>query len=116
MFSSKFFEVQDYLTETNHGYLGYLVMVNPGFWNSLPDDVRNELDAIVLEVASWANEQSVRINQEGKDKIIASGDSEIVSLTPDQLAEWQTAMRPVWQQFEGNIGTELIEAAQSARQ
>ncbi len=114
IYSSKFFEVQDFLTETNHGYIGYLVTVNKDFWASLPDDIRSELDAIVQEVSSWANEQSVKINDEGKEKIAASGRSEIVSLTDDELAQWQTAMRPVWQKFESDIGTKLIQAAQEA--
>ncbi|MDH3428790.1 MAG: DctP family TRAP transporter solute-binding subunit [Gammaproteobacteria bacterium] len=116
MYSSKFYEVQDYLTETNHGYLGYLVAVNPDFWNSLPDDIRGELDDIVKEVAAWANEQSLIIDMEGRAKIIESGVSEVVTLTPDELTDWQDAMRPVWQKFEGNIGAELIAAALAARQ
>jgi C4-dicarboxylate-binding protein DctP len=116
MYSSKFYEVQDYLTETNHGYLGYLVTVNPKFWNSLPADIRDELDVIVQDVSVWANEQSSKINQEGKEKIVASGVSEVVSLTSDELLQWQQVMRPVWEQFEGNIGADLIAAAQAARQ
>lgn len=116
LYSSKFYEVQDYLTETNHGYIGYLVAVNPSFWNSLPDDVRNELEAIVHEVADWGNAISEQINQDGKAKIAESGSSEIVSLTVDELAEWQRVMRPVWDQFEDNIGAELIEAAIAARE
>jgi len=116
IYSSKFFEVQDYLMETNHGYLGYLVTVNPEFWSGLPDDIRDELSAIVAEVSVWANEKSSQINQEGKDKVIASGQSEVVSLTAGELADWQQVMRPVWEQFEGNIGADLIAAAQAARQ
>lgn len=116
IYSSKFFEVQDYLTETNHGYLGYLVAVNPRFWDSLPADIRTELDAIVAEVAAWANAQSAEINASGKQMIIDSGASDVVSLTPDEVAEWQTAMRPVWDQFEDTIGADLIEAALAARQ
>jgi C4-dicarboxylate-binding protein DctP len=116
IYSSKFYEVQDYLMETNHGYLGYLVTVNPGFWDSLPADIRDELNAIVAEVSAWANDKSSQINQEGKAKIIESGVSEVISLTSDELAAWQQVMRPVWAQFEGNIGAELIAAAQAARQ
>jgi len=116
MYSSKFYEVQKYLTETNHGYLGYLVTVNPAFWDELPADIRAELDAIVVEVAAWANAQSAQINQQDKQKIIDSGISEVITLTPEELKEWQDAMHPVWTQFEGNIGPELIAAALAARQ
>lgn len=112
IYSSKFYEVQDFLTETNHGYLGYLVAVNTDFWNALPDDIRLELQDIVMQVSAWANEQSVTINNEGREKIVASGSSEIVTPTDAELAQWQTVMRPVWQKFEDVIGAELIRAAQ----
>jgi C4-dicarboxylate-binding protein DctP len=116
IYSSKFYEVQDYLTETNHGYIGYLVTVNPEFWDSLPADIRSELDSIVHEFSLWGNEQAAVINNEGKQKIIASGVTEVVTLSPDELINWQQVMRPVWEQFAGNIGAELIDAAQAARE
>jgi len=116
IYSSKFYEVQDYLMETNHGYIGYLVAVNPGFWSSLPDDVQVELNSIVQEASTWANEQASKINAAGKQKIIDSGNSEVLALTAEELAEWETVMRPVWEQFESNIGADLIAAALAARQ
>lgn len=114
IYSSKFYEVQDYLMETNHGYLGYLVAANPDFWDSLPADIRTELEAIITEVSAWANSRSAQINQESLEKIKASGSTEIVTLTDEEIAEWQTRMRPVWQKFEQNIGADLIQAALDA--
>ena len=116
IYSSKFYEVQDYLTETNHGYIGYLVTVNPEFWDSLPADIRSELDNIVQEFSVWANEQAAVINEDGRRKIVESGVAEVVTLNPDELANWQQAMRPVWEQFSENIGAELIAAAQAVRE
>ena len=112
-YSSKFYEVQDYITETNHGYIGYLVAVNPDFWNSLPDDIRTELDTIVQEVSVWTNEQAASINLAGREKIIASGQSEVVELTTAERVSWQQAMRPVWEKFSDNIGADLITAAEA---
>jgi C4-dicarboxylate-binding protein DctP len=54
-YSQKFFEVQPYFTESNHGYLGYLLTVNPGQWRKLPEDVRLELEAIIAEVTAEVN-------------------------------------------------------------
>ena len=116
IYSSKFFEVQDYLMETNHGYIGYLVAVNPEFWDGLPEEIRAELDTIVNEVGVWANEQASLINEDGKQKIMASGKSEVLVLSAEEVTVWQDVMMPVWEQFEGNIGAELIEAALAARQ
>jgi C4-dicarboxylate-binding protein DctP len=113
IYSSKFYEVQAYVTETNHGYLGYMLTVNPDFWNSLPEDIRVELTAIVQEVSAWANDQSQNINFAGREKIIASGRTEVTELTSEERAGWQRAMRPVWDQFSDSIGAEAIAAAEA---
>jgi len=111
IYSSKFFEVQPYMTESNHGYIGYFVGVNAAFWQSLPEDLRAGLTATLDEVTLWGNARSEAINVEDRQRIIDSGRSEIAVLTPEQVAEWQAAMRPVWDQFRDQIGADLIDAA-----
>jgi C4-dicarboxylate-binding protein DctP len=113
-YSSKFYEVQPYFMVSNHGYLGYLVAVNPQFWNSLPDDIRAGLGEIVAEVTAWGNAQAASINADNLEKIKASGRTEIVTLTDDELALWQEAVEPVWEQFADGIGREVIAAARDS--
>ncbi|MEE8496784.1 MAG: DctP family TRAP transporter solute-binding subunit [Xanthomonadales bacterium] len=115
-YAQKFYEVQPYMTQTNHGYAGYMVAVNSDFWIALPADIRTELDLIVAETAVWAKQRSNAINQESLEKILASGQSELVELSSEELAVWQTAMQPVWEKFEQDIGADLIQAALSASQ
>ena len=115
IYSSKFYEVQPFMTESNHGYIGYLVAVNAEFWKSLPDDLRSGLEATLAEVTQWGNARSEQINQEDKQRIIDSGKSELTTLTPEQLDAWQAAMRPVWGEFRDRIGAELVDAALAAR-
>jgi C4-dicarboxylate-binding protein DctP len=114
MYSSKFYEVQPYMTESNHGYIGYYVAVNAPFWRSLPDDLRTGLESALAEVTQWGNARSEAINQEDRQRVIDSGRSEITVLTPEQLAVWQAAMRPVWDEFRDRIGAELVDAALAA--
>jgi C4-dicarboxylate-binding protein DctP len=114
IYSSKFYEVQPYITETNHGYIGYFVAVNKGFWEGLPEDMRQGLEEVMDEVTAWGNARAADINREQRGLIAASGRSEIITLTPEQLAAWQRAMAPVWEQFRDVIGPELIEAAQES--
>lgn len=116
MYSSKFYEVQKHVTNTNHGYLGYLVAVNPTFWNGLPDDIRMELEEIISEVSCWANERAKMINTEGLAKIIASGRSELTKLTAGEREVWRTKMRPVWDTFEDDIGIDIVKSAQAPGQ
>ncbi|SDM04064.1 TRAP transporter substrate-binding protein [Pseudomonas indica] len=112
--SQKVHEVQKYLTESDHGVIDYMLITNATFWNGLPADVRDELEKVVDEVTVEVNRQAEALNQEARARIAAAGTSEILVLTPAQRAEWREAMKPVWQKFEGEIGRDLIEAAQAA--
>jgi C4-dicarboxylate-binding protein DctP len=116
IYSSKFYEVQPYVTESNHGYIGYFVAVNAPFWQALPDDLRTGLEATLAEVTQWGNARSEAINQEDKQRIVDSGRSQITVLTPEQLEAWRVAMRPVWDAFRDRIGGELVDAALAATQ
>lgn len=112
IYGKKFFEVQDGITESNHGIIDYLVVTSSEFWNGLPDDVRDQLSTIITEVTAERNSQSLKVNEEAKAAVIAAG-SEVRQLTPEQRAAWVAAMKPVWKQFEADVPAELVAAAQS---
>ncbi len=114
IYSQKFFEVQPYITESNHGALDYMLTVNADFWHGLPDDVRSELEAIVAEVTAVVNGKAATINDEARAKVAASGKAEIIELTPAQREAWRQAMAPVWDQFRDQIGAEVMQAAVAA--
>lgn len=116
IYSQKMHEVQKFITETDHGVLDYMVITNTKFWEGLPEDIRTELTAILAEVSVEVNKQAAELNQKDKQRIIDAGTTEIVTLTPEQREEWREAMRPVWKKFEGEIGADLIKAAEAANQ
>jgi C4-dicarboxylate-binding protein DctP len=116
MYSQKIFEVQKYATESNHGVLDYMVITNTKFWNSLPEDIRTELTAILAEVTKKVNAEAYDLNQKDKARIAAAKTTEIITLTPEQKAQWRDAMRPVWKKFESDIGSDLIQAAEKSNQ
>ncbi len=113
IYGKKFFEVQDGITESNHGIIDYLVVTSTEFWEELPDDVRDQLSTILAEVSKTRNAESFAVNEANKKLIIEAG-SEVRQLTPEQRAMWVEAMKPVWSQFEDDVGKDLIEAAQAA--
>lgn len=114
IYSQKIHEVQKFITESNHGLLSYMVIVNTDFWNKLPDDVRTELTKILDEVSVEVNKQSHDLNLGDKQKIVDSGKSQIITLTTEEREKWREAMRPVWKQFEDAIGADLIKAAEES--
>ena len=113
IYGKKFFEVQDGVTETNHGILDYLVVTSNGFWDGLPNDVRDQLATIVKEVTNTRNSESSKVNNNNKQNIIDAGGI-VRTLTPEQRQDWVTALKPVWKKFEKDIGSELIEAAMAS--
>ena len=113
IYTKKFFEVQDGITESNHGLIDYLVVTSAEFWSGLPDDIREELAQILAEVSAERNAMSAEINMKNRQKVIDAG-SEVRQLTAEQKDAWRKAMKPVWKKFEGDIGADIIEAAQAA--
>ena len=113
IYGKKFFEVQDGVTETNHGILDYLVVTSAKWWDGLPDDVRSQLATILKEVTEERNAESTKVNEQNKQNIIAAG-GVVRTLTPEQRQAWIEAMKPVWKRFEKDIGADLMEAALKA--
>ena len=88
-------------------------LVTPALPRSLPTDLRIELEGVIAEVTAWGNAQAEAINQEARSRVIASGRSEVVEMTNEQISDWQAAMAPVWDQFSEEIGVERIDAARA---
>ena len=112
IYGQKFFEVQDGVTETNHGIIDYLVVTSTDFWDSLEDDTRDQFATILQEVTTTRNAESTRVNAEAKAAIVAAG-GVVRELTSEQRDAWVSVMKPVWDQFKDDVGQKNIDAAQA---
>ncbi len=112
IYGQKFFEVQDGITETNHGIIDYLVVASVDWLDSLDADTRDQFLTILDEVTQTRNGESTRVNAEARQAIIDAG-GVVRELTPDQRAAWVEAMKPVWAKFADEVGQENIDAAQA---
>jgi C4-dicarboxylate-binding protein DctP len=102
--------VQDSTTQTSHQLLAYLFMTSKEFLDSLDADTRAQLIQIADEVTVAAN-NSVKDKEEANRKNILDAGGKINELTPAQRKQWVDAMKPVWKQFEDEIGSDVIAAA-----
>ena len=116
IYSKKFFEVQDYITESNHGLIDYLVVTSTEFWNGLPDDIRMEVQKALDEALEFGNQVAAQKATEDRQKVVDSKRSEIITLSDAERAQWVEAMKPVWGKFEEDIGKDLIDAAFASNQ
>lgn len=112
IFGRKFFEVQDGVTETNHGIIDYLVVTSVDWLDSLEPAVRDQFLTILAEVTQVRNAEAFAVNEAAKQSIIDAGGT-IRQLDDTQRQAWVDAMKPVWDQFAGDVGQDMIDAAQS---
>ena len=112
IYGKKFFEVQDGITETNHGIIDYMVVTSVEWLDSLEPDVRDQFVTILGEVTETRNSESFKVNQEARQAVIEAG-GVVRELTPEQRQAWVDAMKPVWEQFADDVGQENIDAAQA---
>ena len=114
IYSKKFFEVQPYITESNHGVLDYLIVTSSEFWLTLDADVRTELKKALDESIAFGNKIAAEKADSDKQAIIDSRRSEVLTISDAERKQWVDAMKPVWKQFESQIGADLIEAAEAS--
>ena len=112
IYGQKFFEVQDGITETNHGIIDYMLVTSVDWIDSLDADVREQLVTIINEVTEARNAESTKVNEEAKQAILEAG-GVVRTLEEGQRADWVAVMKPVWDQFKDDVGQENIDAAQA---
>ncbi len=114
IYTKKFYEVQKYITESDHGVLDYMVVTNASWWNGLPPDIRKGLAKAMTQSIDYGNKIALNEAADYRAKVIAAKKAKVIKLTKAQKAEWRKAMKPVWAKFEPEIGQDLIDAALAA--
>lgn len=109
--SKRIHEVQPYMTISNHGYLGYVVLVNQDFWNSLAPELRETLREAMTDVTQWVRENAGPMNDEALERIRASGEVKIYRQTQEERKEWRAAMDLAYQRAEERLGEEAVRTA-----
>jgi C4-dicarboxylate-binding protein DctP len=107
--TQKFYEVQKHLTVSHHGRLTYALITNKNFWNSLPPDVRTQLDRAVKETTVFFNDTAAKDNADALEKIKASGKTEIHVLTDAEKKAWIAKLMPVHTEMQSRFGKDFIE-------
>jgi C4-dicarboxylate-binding protein DctP len=110
LYTQKMHEVQKHLTLTDHGYLGYAVIVNKKFWEGLPADVRGQLETAMKESTAYANKIAKEQNDKDLESVKKSGKTAVYVPTKEERAAFKKALTPVHQKMESRIGKEIIES------
>jgi C4-dicarboxylate-binding protein DctP len=110
LYTQKMHEVQKHLTITEHGYLGYAVIVNKKFWDGLPTDVRGQLELAMEKSTRYANQIAKVKNDEDLESVKKSGKTTVYLPTKEEKAAFRAALIPVHKKMESRVGKELLDA------
>jgi len=110
MYTQKMHEVQPHMSVTEHGYLGYAVLVNKKFWDGLPADVRKSLEEAMKEATVYAIKIAKEENDKDLELIRKSGKTQVYMPTKEERLALKKALVPVHQKMEARIGADLIKA------
>ena len=114
MYTQKMNEVQKHATLSNHGYLGYAVIVNKEFWDGLPEDVRGQLEKAMAESTVYANGIAQEENEKALQAMKDAGTTEFHEMTDEEKAAWKEVLLPVHDEMAGRIGADLIAQIKAA--
>lgn len=112
IYTQQFDRSQEYLTLSDHGYLGYVVLTNVDFWNSLPPWVRKILENTLAEVTVWERAEAQKVNAYQLKEMEQQSKLKILHLTPAEKAVLQTAFSPVYKKLASEIGSGLVQSVQ----
>lgn len=110
LYTQKMHEVQKHVSITNHGYLGYAVIVNKKFWDGLPADIRAALNEAMKGATRYANAIAQIENDTALEAVVKSGKTTVYTPTNKELAAWMRVMVPVEKSMENRVGKDLIMA------
>lgn len=110
LYTQRMHEVQQHLTLTNHGYLGYAVIVNRRFWEGLPRDVRRALERALAEATAHANQVAREKNEADLARVRAAGTTTVHVPTPAERLALKRKLVPVHAELERRLGPELVRA------
>lgn len=98
--SKKFYEVQDYLTLSAHGYMGYALMISDEFYKGLPVDLQKTVTDVAEEVTKWQWELAAADEEEYMKILDESG---------IQITEFNDEDKDAFLKLTDNVIDEFME-------
>ena len=118
-YTKKFNEVQTDLTLSEHGYLGYLVIMSESFWKKFPADLKPMILTAMKEATAYERKVAAQDDDDTlakiKDYAKTSGNLKVHTLTAEQKTAWQKAMEAIYPQFYSVVGEDLIKKTQAVK-
>lgn len=115
IYESKFYEVQKYLTTTEHINDLCAVIINSNFYNSLDSQAKAIIDSASDELLiKKQREMEIAQDEDYINKLEAAG-MEITRLTPGERQAFADKMQPMYDGWEKKYGQDIVDAVEKYR-
>lgn len=108
IYTKKFYRVQNYLTLSNHGYLGYLVVMNQDFWNQLTPELQKTIKESIAEVTIWQRKKSMELENYQLDLIKACNCIQIDTLEQKEIDRFKAIYSSIYKDLELELNPTFI--------
>jgi C4-dicarboxylate-binding protein DctP len=113
--SKRVYELQRYMTISNHGYLGYAVLINEEYWSELPAEIKVFISEAMADTTAWILQESQLINEQNLQEIEEYSDIKINNLTQENREKWKEMLQPIYEKFYREAEPELVELVKSVK-
>ena len=111
--ANKLFEVQKYMTLTNHQYNPQSVLISKKFWDSLNAAEKKVIADAAVESTAYQRQQA-RAQAGTALEAAKKGGMQVAELSPAELDKMRDKMRPVIAKFGVSVGQETVKSLQEA--
>lgn len=109
IYSKSFYKFQPYITISNHGYLGYAVMMNQAFWDHLPKDIQQKITEAMAEATQWNLQESKAQNERELQQLKRREDVFLYRLSEEEKRKWEQKFAPLYEEFAKRFGARLLD-------
>ena len=111
--TSKFYEVQEYLTETRHAYTPFMVLFSKPIWDTMSEEEHQILRDCAAIGRDVQREASRSLSDESLQRVQDEGGMEFNELPEEEVAAIREMVQPVYERHAEEIGPEVVERIQA---
>lgn len=109
IYSKSFYKEEPYITRSNHGILGYGVLMNQRFWDSLSTESKGIITLSMQEASAWNEKIARKMNVDDEQRMKAYG-THFYTLSTHEKARWKRTLQPLYHEFQQKDYRDILDA------
>ena len=103
LYTKGFHKYEKHITLSNHGIMGYAVMINKPFWNSLDPELQQPILEALQEMSDWQFETSIAMNETGQQELVSLPNVTLTPISTELKNAWKEKVAPIYEMYKNEI-------------